>query len=112
MKQTIDISPEKVAPIASAGIRFLSLETTLIPGNIKQQLAVLEVLLGGLSTGELILATPAPPPVESDATGGDKEPDEVPEKGREKLPAQPELSDADRQGLEFAKFKSNQTGEG
>ncbi len=66
MKQTIDISPANVGPIAAAGIRFLNLETTLIPGNLKQQLAVLEVFLGGLSTAELVLATPPRAPVESD----------------------------------------------
>ena len=71
MKQTIDISPEKVAPIAAAGIRFLGLETTLIPGNLRQELAVLEVFLAGLAQGELILATPAPAPVESDADTGE-----------------------------------------
>ena len=71
MKQTIDISPEKVGPIAAAGIRFLNLETTLIPGNLKQQLAVLEVFLTGLTQGELILATPAQATVESDANSGE-----------------------------------------
>ena len=74
MQQTIDISPEKVAPIAAAGIRFLNLATTLHPGNLKQQLAVVEVFLAGLSSGELVLATPAPPPVESDAKEPDKKP--------------------------------------
>ena len=72
MKQTIDISPEKVAPIAAAALRFFGLNTTLVPGNLRQQLAVLEVFLAGLSTGELLLATPAPPPVESDVKGEDK----------------------------------------
>ena len=71
MKQTIDISPASVGPIASAGIRFLNLETTLIPGNLKQQLAVLEVFLGGLGTGELMLATPPRAPVESGTKGDD-----------------------------------------
>ena len=78
MKQTIDISPEKVAPIAAAALRFFGLNTTLVPGNLRQQLAVLEVFLAGLSTGELLLATPAPPPVESDAKGEDKEPGDDP----------------------------------
>lgn len=76
MKQTIDISPEKVAPIATAALRFFALETTLVPGNLRQQLAVLEVFLSGLSQGELLLATPAPPPVESGTKGdGDKDPE-------------------------------------
>lgn len=88
MKQTIDISPEKVGPIAAAGIRFLSLETTLIPGNLKQQLAVLEVFLAGLAQGELILATPAPAPVESDSDEV-----EIPAK-REQTPEELELMQA------------------
>ena len=75
MKQTIDISPASVVPIAAAGIRFLSMETTLIPGNLKQQLAVLEVFLGGLAAGELMLATPPRAPVELDGKKGE---DEVP----------------------------------
>ena len=89
MKQTIDISPEKVAPIAAAGIRFLNLETTLLPGNLKQQLAVLEVFLAGLSTGELLLATPAPPPVELDV--------KIEDKGN---PAKSELSSEELEALD------------
>lgn len=89
MKQTIDISPEKVGPIAAAGIRFLNLETTLLPGNLKQQLAVLEVLLSGLSRGELVLATPPRAPVESD----------VKSDGADEEPAKPELSSVEREQL-------------
>ncbi len=84
MKQTIDISPEKVAPIAAAALRFFALETTLVPGNLRQQLAVLEVFLAGLSTGELLLATPVPRTVESDVKIEDKGDD--PRKEPEKVP--------------------------
>ncbi len=93
MKQTIDISPESVKPIAAAGIRFLNMETTLIPGNIKQQLAVLEVFLGGLGTGELVLATPHRVPVESNTKG----------EGEKLLgPAKREPSSAEREKLAAA----------
>ncbi len=100
MKQTIDISPEKIGPIAAAGIRFLNLETTLLPGNLKQQLAVLEVLLSGLAAGELVLATPPRAPVESDATGSDKEPDLDP--GRFDPPRRPKMLLAERKELATA----------
>lgn len=99
MKQTIDISPGRVQPIAAAGVRFMNLESTLIPGNLKNQLAVLEVLLSGLSAGELLLAPPAPPAVESDVKipGADKEPDKVPAgegpKTRPPIPTTEELAE-------------------
>lgn len=57
--QTIDISPERVAPIAQAGVNLLNLPSTLTPGNLRAQIGVLEVYLSGLATGQLVLA-PAP----------------------------------------------------
>ena len=79
-QQTIDISPPTVAAVAAAGVRFLNLETTLLPGNLKKQLAVLEVYLTGLSQGQLLLATPATDPVESglDNAGDDPAPTDSP----------------------------------
>lgn len=64
MNQQIDISPQQVTIVANASLRFLSLETTLWPGNLKQQLSVLEAILGGLASGKLQLAPVVPDPVE------------------------------------------------
>jgi len=108
MKQTIDISPEKVGPIARAATRFLTLETTLVPGNLRQQLAVLEVFLSGLSTGELVLATPAPPAVELDVIKSNDDGEGEPEK----VPAPPELSSEDRESLATTAALGGPTGAG
>ncbi len=64
--QTIDISPEKVAIIANATVRFLNLESTLMPGTYRQQLAVLEVYMSALASGQLTLAPTPQTAVESD----------------------------------------------
>lgn len=65
--QSIDISPQAVAPIAQAGIQLLNLSSTLVPGNLRAQIGVLEVYLSGLAGGQIVLA-PAPiAAVESDA---------------------------------------------
>ena len=69
--QTIDISPERVAPIAQAGLRLLNLETTLVPGNLRAQIGVLEVYLSGLASNQLVLA----PTEESAVDSGTKQPD-------------------------------------
>ena len=71
MDQTVEISPQQQAMAAQAGIRFLNLETTLIPGNMRKQLDVLEVILGGLANGQLVLASANPDPVESDLDSGE-----------------------------------------
>lgn len=64
--QSIDISPEKVAPIARAGVQLLNLSSTLVPGNLRAQVGVLEVYLSGLAGGQLVLAPAPKPVVESD----------------------------------------------
>ncbi len=64
-QQQASLTPQQIAQASGAGVQFLNLETTLIPGNIKQQLSVLEVVLQALATGNLQVAQPAETPVES-----------------------------------------------
>ena len=68
---SIDISPAFVAPIAQSGLKLLSLETTLVPGNLRASLALLEAYLSGLVSGQLVLAPAPETPVESGPTKPD-----------------------------------------
>ncbi len=61
----IDISTQQIQQSAAAGVKFLSLETTLVPGNMRKQLAVLEVVLQGVVGGNLMVVSPKQIPVES-----------------------------------------------
>ena len=56
--QKINITDEQMVGAIQGGLKFLNLETTLIPGNLKKQLAVLEVVLVGLSQGAMVIASP------------------------------------------------------
>jgi len=51
----MDINPNQIVPAAQAGVELLNLRTTLLPGDLKSQLVVLESVLMGLSTGGLIV---------------------------------------------------------
>lgn len=62
--QPITLGHQQIAESANAGLRLLNLETTLIPGTLRRQLDVLEVVLQQLTTGQAILANPQPPQVE------------------------------------------------
>ena len=67
---SIDLSVQQVVVAANAGLRLLGLETTLLPGNLRQQLAVLEVILQGISGGRLLLVPRAQVAVESGPNAG------------------------------------------
>lgn len=69
-KQTI--SNQQIVQAAAAGVAFFELKTTLIPGDMKQQLAVLEALLVGVVQGNLAVVSTQEGPVESGSEGGDK----------------------------------------
>ncbi len=51
--QPIDLNPAQVQQAAAAVVRFLSLDTTLIPGNIKGQVSVIAAVLVGIANGQL-----------------------------------------------------------
>ena len=53
--QAPTISGEQIVDAARAAARFFALETTLVPGNMRQQLAVLEAVLGGVASGQLLV---------------------------------------------------------
>lgn len=61
----VNISAEQIIGSARAGVAFLNLETTMIPGNMKQQLAVLEAVLQGVGGGHLQVVSPQTDGVES-----------------------------------------------
>lgn len=69
--QQINLTPEQMGGAISAGLRLLGLETTLIPGNMRKQLDVLEVVLTSLAQGHSQVVPTAVPAVESDPNTGD-----------------------------------------
>jgi len=55
------LTAQQIVESAQAGAAFLDKETTLIPGNVKKQLIVLEVILAGIGQGQLqVVPTPLP----------------------------------------------------
>ena len=64
-QQKVQISDEQMTGAIGAGLTLLNLDTTLIPGNMRKQLAVLEVVLIGLSQGAMVIASPDQLAVES-----------------------------------------------
>ena len=54
----MEISTQQIVDAAGAGLNFLDRDTTLVPGDLRKQLAVLEVVLQGVATGNLRVVTP------------------------------------------------------
>ena len=88
---TINLSSRQVAQASAAALSFFRMETTLIPGNIRRQLDVLEAVLTGLASGKLVVASPAQLAVElepgktqdpDDGRPNTKTPEAKTEKGR------------------------------
>ena len=61
------ISTQQIVQSAAAGVEFFNLDTTLIPGNMRKQVAVLEAVLQGVATGNLRVVSPQQNAVESGA---------------------------------------------
>ncbi len=92
---TVNLSSQQVAQASAAALSFLRMKTTLVPGDIRRQLDVLEVVLTGLASGNLVVASPSQLAVElepekkiqdpdDDGSGEDtKTPQAETEKGRE-----------------------------
>lgn len=51
----MNVSPNQIAPAAQAGVKLLNLSSTLIPGDMKSQVIVLESILMGIATGNLVV---------------------------------------------------------
>jgi len=66
----ISMSAQQIQQAADAGIAWMGLETTLMPGNLRQQLAVLEVVLQGVVAGKLAVVSPQQLAVESKPNHG------------------------------------------
>lgn len=69
--QVPTLSPQQVQEAAGAGIGFFNMKSTLIPGDIRRQIAVLEAVLQGIATGNLQVVSPQPVQVESVLDEGD-----------------------------------------
>ncbi len=67
----IQISPQQIMASANAGVDLINRDSTLIPGSLRLQVNVLEVILQGLAQGRFILVSPPPVEVQSDSEGGD-----------------------------------------
>lgn len=61
----INLTPEQIVQASMVGVSFLNLNSTLIPGNMKAQIAVLEAVLTGVSQGQLQVVSPPPDGVKS-----------------------------------------------
>jgi len=75
----MNIDPRQIVPAAQAGVELLGLRTTLTPGDLKSQVVVLESILMGIATGNLIVV-PNPENVvksglDNDDSGDKKEQD-------------------------------------
>ena len=75
----MNIDPRQIIPAAAAGVKLLGLDTTLIPGNIKAQVVVLESVLMGIAGGTFLVVPKPQPAVEldpGDNDSGDKKEDD------------------------------------
>lgn len=66
----VNITPQQIGLGASALIELLSLKTTLVPGNLRPQIAVFEVVLNGILDGQFAVVPVTRTPVESDPDKG------------------------------------------
>ena len=71
----MNISPEMIPRSAAAGMELLQLRTTLVPGDLKDQIAVLQAVLMSITTGALVVV-PAPKLDVELPPEGTKEPEE------------------------------------
>lgn len=74
----MNIDPRQIPEATQAGIKLLNLGSTLIPGDIKAQVVVLESVLMGIAAGALVVV-PNPENVvksDTDDDSGDKENDD------------------------------------
>ena len=67
----MNIDPRQVPDAAQAGVKLLGLDTTLIPGNIKAQVVVLESVLMGIAGGSLVVVPRPENVVKSDLDKGE-----------------------------------------
>jgi len=51
----MNIDPRQIIPAAQAGVELLNLRSTLLPGDLKAQLVVLESVLMGVGSGALVV---------------------------------------------------------
>jgi hypothetical protein len=51
----MNIDPRRVPAAALAGVELLGLRSTLIPGDIKSQITVLEAVLSSVGNGSLVV---------------------------------------------------------
>lgn len=65
LQQSPTISPDQIADAAAAGVEMLQLDTTLVPGNLRKRIGLLELILQQVARGHATLANPDQKPVES-----------------------------------------------
>jgi hypothetical protein len=69
-QQPVSMTAAQIQQAATAGVALFGRESTLIPGNMRQQVAVLEVILQGIVAGRLMVVTPQQNAVESGPNAG------------------------------------------
>jgi len=82
----MNISPEMIPRSAAAGMELLQLRTTLVPGDLKDQIAVLQAVLMSITTGSMIVVQAPKSEVELPPEGT-KEPEESDNAGLKKAVA-------------------------
>lgn len=60
----MNMHPQQVRAAAAAGLELLGRRETLVPGDLRQQVAVLELIFQGLAQGQIELVSPADEPVQ------------------------------------------------
>jgi hypothetical protein len=74
-EQTVNLDPQQVQQAAGAVTGFFNLDTTLIPGNLRGQVAVITTVLMGIAQGQLMVVSPVEKEVESPDGAGEQSPE-------------------------------------
>jgi hypothetical protein len=69
--QDVNISPDQIHGAARAGVNLLNRDSTLVPGSLRQQLAVLELILGNILNGRFMVVSSMPVEVELPSKAGE-----------------------------------------
>lgn len=70
----MNIAPQQIVQAADAGFQLLNAPSTMVPGHMRAQLAVLEVILDNVRRGQMVVAPAPKAPVELPPKGGPADP--------------------------------------
>jgi hypothetical protein len=79
----MNLSDQQIQNASLSMLDYFRLETTLVPGNYRQQVAVFEMVLSGIVNGALVVVPAKNKPVESKPASDDGAPNEPDQHGAE-----------------------------